>query len=281
MEDAFRREPELSVIMPCLNEAGTLGACLAKARGFINAHGIAAEIIVADNGSSDGSASIAEAHGARVVKVPVRGYGAALVGGVAAAGGEYIVIGDADDSYDFGALYPFLEKLRQGCDLVMGCRLPAGGGTIMPGAMPWKHRWLGNPALSSLGRFFFRAPVTDFHCGLRAFSREAFERMNLRTTGMEFASEMVIKAALLKMRVGQVPVTLYRDGRSRPPHLRSWRDGWRHLRLMLMCSPRWVFLAPGVALLLGGAFFFTLLAHGPLTAGRVVFDTNSLLMASL
>ena len=242
--------PELSVVLPCLNEAETLARCIEKAKlGFARA-GVRGEVIVADNGSTDGSREIAAALGARVVPVAARGYGSALRGGIEAAAGEWIIMGDADDSYDFSDSAKFVAKLREGHDLVMGCRLPSGGGTIAPGAMPWKNRWLGNPFLSSLGRLFFRTPIRDFHCGLRAFTRAAYQRMMLKTTGMEFASEMVMKASIAGLRIAEVPITLHKDGRSRPPHLRPWRDGWRHLRFMLIYSPRWLFLVPG--LLLGG-----------------------------
>jgi glycosyltransferase involved in cell wall biosynthesis len=225
---------ELTVLMPCLNEAETLATCIGKAQAAIRAHGLRAEVLVADNGSTDGSPAIAEGCGARVVHVAEKGYGAALRGGIAAARGQFVIMGDADDSYDFGAIYPFVEKLREGYDLAMGCRLPSGGGTIKPGAMPWANRWIGNPVLSAIGRLLFRCPVTDFHCGLRGFRKDAAEVMVLRTPGMEFASEMVIKATLRKMRITNVPITLSPDGRSRPPHLRRWRDGWRHLRFMLL-----------------------------------------------
>jgi len=215
------------------------------------------------------------------VPVAERGYGAALQGGIAAARGEFIIMGDADDSYDFSAIYPFVEKLREGYDLVMGCRLPAGGGTIEPGAMPPLHRWLGNPVLSWIGRLFFKCPVMDFHCGLRGFRKDAAERMGLQTTGMEFASEMVIKATLHKMRIANIPITLHPDGRTRPPHLRSWRDGWRHLRFMLLYSPRWLFLIPGAVLLALGLVVGGILMHGPIQVGGVKFDTNTLLVCCM
>jgi glycosyltransferase involved in cell wall biosynthesis len=270
--------PELSIVMPCLDEAETIGACIAKARRFLAASGIDGEIVVADNGSTDGSQTIAEREGARVVAVAERGYGGALQGGVAAARGRFIVMGDADDSYDFSAIAGFVEKLRAGADVVMGNRF-AGG--VEPGAMPPLHRWLGNPVLSGIGRLFFRSPVRDFHCGLRGFSKAAYERMGLRTTGMEFASEMVVKAALLGMRVEEVPIVLHRDGRSRPPHLRSWRDGWRHLRFLLLYSPRWLFLYPGLLLMLAGAAVAGWLLPGPRTIGRVTLDVQTLLYAGM
>jgi glycosyltransferase involved in cell wall biosynthesis len=240
---------ELSIIMPCLNEAETLETCIRKAMGYLERTGIRGEIVIGDNGSTDGSQQIALGCGARVVKVAQRGYGAALFGATLAAHGKYIIMGDSDDSYDFSNLDPFVVKLREGYDLVMGNRF-AGG--IKPGAMPWKNRYIGNPILSTIGRIFFHCPAKDFHCGLRAYSREAFTRMDLRTTGMEFASEMVIKATLERMKIVEVPTTLSPDGRSRPPHLRPYRDGWRHLRFMLLYSPNWLFLFPGLALLLVG-----------------------------
>lgn len=241
---------ELSIVMPCLDEAETLAACVAKARRFLDENGIAGEVIVADNGSTDGSQQIARALGARVVDVDRRGYGAALQGGIEAARGRFVAMGDADDSYDFLSLMPFVEKLRAGADLVMGNRFQGG---IAPGAMPPLHRYLGNPVLSFLGRLFYATPIGDFHCGLRAFSREAILKLGLNTTGMEFASEMVVKASLHGLRVEEAPTTLVPDGRSRPPHLRSWRDGWRHLKFLLTFAPKWLFLYPGLALLAVGA----------------------------
>jgi glycosyltransferase involved in cell wall biosynthesis len=270
--------PELSIVMPCLDEAETIGACIAKARRFLATSGVDGEIIVADNGSVDGSQAIAEREGARVVAVAERGYGSALQGGIAAARGRFIVMGDADDSYDFSAIAGFVEKLRGGADVVMGDRF-AGG--VEPGAMPPLHRWLGNPVLSAIGRLFFHSPVRDFHCGLRGFSKAAYERMGLRTTGMEFASEMVVKATLLGMRVEEVPIVLHRDGRSRPPHLRSWRDGWRHLRFLLLYSPRWLFLYPGLLLMLAGAAVAGWLLPGPRSVGRVTLDVQTLLYAGM
>ncbi|MCZ8047581.1 MAG: glycosyltransferase family 2 protein [Microcystis aeruginosa K13-05] len=253
MADAASNEQiptlELSIIMPCLNEAETLATCIGKARDYLERHKIAGEVLIADNGSSDGSQEIATNSGARVVPIPERGYGSALRGGIAAAKGQYIIMGDADDSYDFTNLSPFLEKLRQGYDLVMGNRFQGG---IQPGAMPVLHKYLGNPVLTWLGRLFFGSPCGDFHCGLRGFSKQAIEQLNLRTTGMEFASEMVVKASLYGLKITEVPTTLSPDGRSRPPHLKTWRDGWRHLRFLLMYSPRWLFLYPGLALMFLG-----------------------------
>ena len=272
---------ELTVVIPCLNEAETLTSCLREAWAAIAAAGVVGEVLVADNGSVDGSPEIAAAVGARVLHVAERGYGNALLGGIGAARGRLVLMGDADGSYDFGALPLFLARLREGADLVMGCRMPGGGGTILPGAMPWKHRWIGNPALSALGRLFFEAPVRDFHCGLRAFRRDAILRLGLRCPGMELASEMVVKATLARLRIAEVPVTLRPDGRSRPPHLRSWRDGWRHLRFMLLFTPRWLFLIPGAVLSLASLLLFLRLAAGPLELAGVRFDTNSLLVAGL
>lgn len=234
---------ELTILMPCLNEAETLAVCIRKAKEYLELSGVAGEVLIADNGSTDGSQEIARAGGARVVAVASRGYGAALLGGIDAAHGKYIIMGDADDSYDFTALQPFVDGLRKGADIVMGNRFKGG---IAPGAMPMLHRYLGNPVLSGIGRLFFRIPIKDFHCGLRGFSRERIRELNLRTTGMEFASEMLVRAALAGYTVEEVPTTLKPDGRSRPPHLRTWRDGWRHLSFLLMYSPRWLFLYPGL-----------------------------------
>jgi glycosyltransferase involved in cell wall biosynthesis len=267
--------------MPCLNEAETLAACIRKAQASVISLGISGEVLIADNGSQDGSREIAEKLGARVVAVVEKGYGQALRGGVAAARGRWIIMGDADDSYDFSSLGPFVEKLQAGDDLVMGCRMPWGGGTVLPGAMPWKHRWIGNPVLSFIGRLFFRCPVTDFHCGLRGFRKDAYEKMDLKTTGMEFASEMVIKATLKRMKISEVPITLHPDGRSRPPHLRSWRDGWRHLRFMMLFCPRWLFLIPGFASAATGGILLLLLSFGPVFLGRIRLDINSMLVAAM
>jgi glycosyltransferase involved in cell wall biosynthesis len=274
--DDARAAVEVSIVMPCLNEVETLAACIAKAHEAIEAGGYSAEIIVADNGSSDGSQLIARELGARVVEVQRKGYGSALIGGIDAAQGRYVVMGDADASYDFAAIGPLIAKLREGYDLVVGNRFLGG---IEPGAMPWSHRWFGNPVLTRISRIFFHAPVGDTHCGLRAFTKDAYERMRLRATGMEFASEMVIKATLRGMRITEVPVVLHPDGRSRPPHLRTWRDGWRHLRFMLLFSPRWLFLYPGLALLAGGLLLSALLVAGPLYIGGVRLDIHTLLVA--
>jgi glycosyltransferase involved in cell wall biosynthesis len=267
---------EVSIVMPCLDEAETLATCIRKAQSAIETAGLKAEIIVADNGSVDGSPLIAKELGARVVEVARKGYGSALLGGIAEARGKFVVMGDADDSYDFTAIAPLIEKLRGGYDLVMGNRFTGG---IRAGAMTWSHRWVGNPALTRLSRLFFRTPVGDMHCGLRAFRKDAVDSLHLRATGMEFASEMVIKASLQRMKIAEVPVTLSPDGRSRPPHLRTWRDGWRHLRFMLLFSPRWLFLYPGVALLGTGAIVGALLEAGPKHVGPVSFDIHTLLLA--
>jgi len=272
---------EVTILMPCLNEAETLADCIAAAqRGLSNA-GVKGEILIADNGSTDGSQDIARKLGARVVDVPEKGYGNALRTGMEAAAGQFLIMGDSDLSYDFAEIKPFVEKLRAGADLVMGCRMPAGGGKIIPGAMPWKHRWIGNPVLTFIGRLLFRCPAHDFHCGLRALTKDAFHKMDLRTTGMEFASEMVIKASLRGLRIEEVPITLHKDGRSRPPHLRSWRDGWRHLRLMLLSTPRWLILYPGLVMLVTSVGFFACLMIAPIAAGEVNFDLSTLEIASL
>ena len=270
-------ELELSVVMPCLDEALTVARCVEKALSFLAAHGVAGEVVVADNGSTDGSRELSQTAGARVVEVRERGYGAALAAGIAAARGRYVIMGDADDSYDFSALAPFLEHLRAGHDLVMGDRF-AGG--IAPGAMPFLHRYLGNPVLSFLGRLLFRSPCRDFHCGLRGFRREAILELDLRTTGMEFASEMVVKAALRGLDVVEVPTTLERDGRAAPPKLRTWRDGWRHLRFLLLFSPRWLFLYPGVALMALGAAVTAWLLPGARRVGGLELDVHTMLYAA-
>ena len=272
---------ELSIVMPCLNEAETLARCVEKARRGIQQAGVRGEIVVADNGSTDGSPAIAEKSGARVVPVREKGYGSALRGGIQAAVGKWIIMGDADDSYDFSDISGFVKTFQEGCDLVMGCRLPTGGGTIMPGAMPWKNRWLGNPVLTFIGRFFFRCPAHDFHCGLRGFTKAAFEKMDLQTTGMEFASEMVIKATLRKFKISEVPITLHKDGRSRPPHLKPWRDGWRHLRFMLLFSPRWLFLVPGYLLSLLGLVLATALSINDLHIAGVELNVGTLMIACM
>jgi glycosyltransferase involved in cell wall biosynthesis len=272
---------EVSVVMPCLNEADTVGSCVAKARQALESHGLAGEVIVADNGSSDDSRGIAERAGARVVPVAGRGYGSALMGGISAARGRYVIMGDADDSYDFGQVPRFVERLREGYDLVQGCRLPSGGGQVLPGAMPLLHRIWGNPMFSLMARRWFRAPIHDVHCGMRGFTAGFYRRMDLRCTGMEFASEMIIKATLQGARIGEVPITLHPDGRtSHPPHLRTFRDGWRHLWFYLVYSPRWLFLYPGLALILLGLLCYAI-AMPRLTIGHVTFDVHTLLFGSL
>lgn len=273
-----QEQVELSVVLPCLNEAETLETCIRKAQEGMRAAGVCGEVIVADNGSSDGSPQIGERLGARVVHVLAKGYGSALMGGIAAAAGQYIVMGDADASYDFGHIPRFLEPLRKGADLVMGNRFRGG---IQKGAMPPLHQYFGNPGLTWLGRLFFRSrAVGDFYCGLRGFRKDAYERMRLRTTGMEFATEMVVKAALLNLRVEEVPTTLSPDGRSRPPHLRTWRDGWRTLRFFLLYSPRWLFLYPGAAMMLIGGVLGLWLLPAPQKVGNVIFDVHTLLYAA-
>lgn len=269
---------EVSVVMPCLNEAETLGTCIRKAQKALRDASLAGEIIIADNGSTDGSIAIAESLGARVIHVSANGYGNAMMGGIAAANGEFIVMGDADDSYDFSHIPRFVEVLRQGSELVMGNRFRGG---IHKGAMPGLHRYLGNPVLTRIGQLLFHSQVGDFQCGLRAFRKDAYERMGLRTTGMEFASEMVVKATLFKMRIAEVPTTLSPDGRTRPPHLRTWRDGWRYLRFLFLYSPRWLFLYPGFALMLLGTLVGTWLLLGPRTVGSVTFDVHTLLYAAV
>jgi glycosyltransferase involved in cell wall biosynthesis len=268
---------ELSIIMPCLNEAETLETCIRKARSFIERTGINGEIVIGDNGSTDGSQDIAVHNGARVVPIALRGYGAALYYASLAARGRYIIMGDSDDSYDFTALDPFVKNLRAGDDLVMGNRFLGG---IRPGAMPWKNRYIGNPILSAIGRLFFSCPAKDFHCGLRGYSRAAFEKMDLRTTGMEFASEMVIKSTLINLRISEVPTTLSPDGRTRPPHLRPWRDGWRHLRFMLLYSPRWLFLFPGLILMLLGTIGVVTIWFGNVSLGSIHFGVHTMLYAA-
>jgi glycosyltransferase involved in cell wall biosynthesis len=265
---------ELTILMPCLNEAKTIGACVTAARGYLHLAGVDGEVLVADNGSDDGSAELAQAAGARVVRAGQRGYGAALLTGIGAARGRFIIMGDADDSYDFSSLSGFVAKLRAGAHLVMGNRFQGG---IAGGAMPWLHRYLGNPVLSFVGRLFFRTHIGDFHCGLRGFSREAVMRLGLITPGMEFASELVAKAALAGLRIDEVPTTLKPDGRGRPSHLRTWHDGWRHLRFLLLFCPRWLFLYPGIALLLVGLAGLILGIAGPQGMGSLHLGIHTVL----
>lgn len=269
---------EFSIVMPCLNEEKTVGICIDKAREFLATRGIDGEVIIADNGSEDNSVQIAQAAGARVVHVATPGYGAALGSGINAAQGRYVIMGDADDSYDLSALDGFVEELRAGCDLVMGNRFR---GRIHAGAMPILHRYLGNPVLTRIGKIFFSSPCGDFHCGLRGFSKAAFERMDVRTLGMEFASEIVVKASLLGMRIAEVPVELRPDGRDRAPHLRTWRDGWRHLRFLLLYSPRWLFIYPGLALVLVGIASAVALMRGPVVVFDVTFDVHTLMYSAI
>jgi glycosyltransferase involved in cell wall biosynthesis len=273
--------PELSVVMPCLNEADTLAICIEKAQRAMAEHDIAGEVIVADNGSTDGSQEIATELGARVVGVSERGYGNALMGGIAAARGRYVLMGDADDSYDFLELPKFVDKLREGHDLVQGCRLESGGGRVLPGAMPMLHRRWGNPMFSAMARRWFRAPIHDVYCGMRGFTKRHYESLGQRCTGMEFATEMIIKSSLNSAQIAEVPITLHPDGRTaHPPHLRTFRDGWRTLRFFLIYSPRWLFLVPGLLLMLLGAIGY-LLALPRVTALGVTFDAHTLLFASL
>ncbi|MGI8496351.1 MAG: glycosyltransferase family 2 protein [Gemmatimonadaceae bacterium] len=274
-------ELELSVVMPCLNEADTLATCIDKAARAMAGEGISGEVVVADNGSTDGSQAIATSHGARVVAVGAKGYGNALMGGIAASRGRWVIMGDADDSYDFLELPKFVAKLRDGYDLVQGCRLPAGGGRVLPGAMPWLHRWIGNPLLSFLARRWFRGVTTDVYCGMRGFRRDLVERLEQRCTGMEFATEMIIKATLAKVKMAEVPITLHPDGReAHAPHLKTFRDGWRTLRLFLLFSPRWLFLLPGSLLLVLGIAGYAI-ALPSLQVGGVTFGAHTLLFSSL
>ncbi|MCQ3936906.1 MAG: glycosyltransferase family 2 protein [Chloroflexi bacterium] len=269
-------QTELSIVLPCLNEERTVGTCVAKAVGFLKKHHINGEVLVADNGSTDRSVEIAAKEGARVVHAAQKGYGSALRGGFEAAHGRFIIMADADDSYDLVNLMPFVEKLREGYELVMGNRFKGG---IKPGAMPWHHRYIGNPILSFIGKLFFKSPANDFHCGLRGFTKEAIQKMDLQTTGMELASEIVIKASILGMKTCEVPTTLSPDGRDRPPHLRSFRDGWRHLRFLLLYSPSWLFLYPGLVLTVMGGVFSLALFFGPVDIGFRYIDFHTFIAA--
>lgn len=272
---------EVSVVMPCLNEADTLATCVTKALRALQENGIAGEVIVADNGSTDGSCAIAERCGARLVPVPAKGYGNALMGGIAAARGRFVIMGDADDSYDFLEVPKFVTKLREGYDLVQGCRLPSGGGTVAPGAMPFSHRWIGNPMFSLLARWWFRAPIHDIYCGMRGFTIDHYRGLHQQCTGMEFATEMIIKSSLGKARIAEVPITLHPDGRvAHPPHLKTMRDGWRTLRFFLMYSPRWLFLLPGLFLVAAGLVGFILALFG-VTWNNIEFDAHTLVYASV
>jgi glycosyltransferase involved in cell wall biosynthesis len=275
------RDIELTVVMPCLNEADTLATCIRKAQAAIAGMGESAEIIIADNGSTDGSQQIAADLGVWVVPISERGYGNALMGGIAAARGRFVIMGDADDSYDFGEIPKFLARLREGCDLVQGCRLPSGGGIVAPGAMPFLHRWWGNPMFSALARWWFNAPIHDVYCGMRGFSKSWYQQLDQQCTGMEFATEMIIKSSMYQGRIGEVPITLHPDGRkAHTPHLKTFRDGWRTLRFFLIYSPRWLFLVPGICLMLIG-----LIGYGMAMPGVQLFgahlDAHTLLVASL
>jgi glycosyltransferase involved in cell wall biosynthesis len=273
--------PEVSVVMPCLNEAETIGRCIEKAARVLREHGIAGEIIVADNGSSDGSQAIARRLGATIVDVETKGYGSALMGGITAARGRFVVMGDADGSYDFLELPKFVERLRQGFDLAQGCRLPSGGGTVRPGAMSFLHRWLGNPMFSFMVRRMFRAPIHDVYCGMRGFTIELYHSLDQRCTGMEFATEMIVKTSLFGGKIAEVPITLHPDGRTAHlPHLRTFRDGWRTMRFLLMCSPRWLFLMPGAVLVTLGFAGYAIAMPG-FTIGGLNFDAHTLLFASV
>ena len=272
---------ELSVVMPCLNEAETLGTCIGKVQRAFAEHAIVGETVVADNGSSDGSPEIAHRLGARVVHVAAKGYGSALMGGITAARGRYVIMGDADDSYDFLEIPRFLERLREGYDLVQGCRLESGGGQVMPGAMPFLHRWWGNPMFSALARGWFGAPIHDVYCGMRGFSRAFYQGLQLRSTGMEFATEMIIRASITRARIAEVPITLHPDGRTlHAPHLKTFRDGWRTMRFFLLYSPRWLFMMPGLALILVGLIGYAVAMPG-LTVHGINFDVHTMLVASL
>lgn len=272
----MEKQLELTIVMPCLNEAETLKTCIDKAMKYLNDNNVAGEVVIGDNGSTDGSQEIARSCGARVVDIPRKGYGSALMGAILAAKGKYVIMGDSDDSYDFSNLNPYIEKLRQGYDLVMGNRFKGG---IAKGAMPFLHYYLGNPVLSFIGKLFFGGGINDFHCGLRGFRQDIVTLLNLQTTGMEFASEMVVKAQINKLKIIEVPTTLSPDGRSRPPHLRTWRDGWRHLRFLLLYSPKWLFLIPGLTLMIVGFVLFAFIQQGPVQLMNMHFDTNTLLYA--
>ena len=268
---------KLSIVMPCLDEAETLSTCIKKAQSFLETNQIAGEIIIADNGSTDGSPAIAQQMGARVVHVQQKGYGSALLGGIEASQSQSIIMGDADDSYDFSDLRAFVKALNEGYDLVMGNRFQGG---IKPGAMPFLHKYVGNPILSWIARLFFKSDIGDFHCGLRGFRKSSIMSLNLHTTGMEFASEMIVKATMNDLKIKEVPVVLYPDGRTRPPHLRTWSDGWRHLRFLLLYSPRWLFFYPGIILIIIGLLISLFLIGGPQKVGRVVLDINTLMYAA-
>jgi len=282
MSDQEKPSLEVSIVMPCLNEADTVAICVKKAIASLQEHGIQGEVILADNGSTDQSQALATAAGARVVPVKERGYGAALMGGNAAAKGTYVLMGDADDSYDFSNIAPFVKKIREGYDLVMGCRLPSGGGTVAPGAMPFTHRYFGNPFFSLLARTWFKTPVHDVYCGMRIFRKDLFTALDLRCTGMEFATEMIIKASLFKKKIAEVPITLHPDGRvAHPPHLKTVRDGLKTLRFYLLFSPQWLFWAPGITLFLLGLIGFVLIIPGPLEIMGIYLDVQTMLIGGI
>ncbi|MCK0146101.1 glycosyltransferase family 2 protein [Arenibacter sp. F26102] len=264
---------ELSIVIPCLDEAETIEICINKARNFLKENNVSGEVVIGDNGSTDGSIEIAQRNGAHVVYIDEKGYGAALMGAIKGSKGEFIIMGDADDSYDFSNLMPFVLKLREGNDLVMGNRFKGG---IEKGAMPFLHKYLGNPVLSFIGRLFFKIKIKDFHCGLRGFRKESIQKLELRTTGMEFASEMIVKASIFKLKITEVPTILSKDGRSRPPHLRTWRDGWRHLKFLLMYSPKWLFFYPGLILFLISTILFVIIGINPIHAKKLTFDLHTL-----
>lgn len=270
-------QPELSIVMPCLNEAETLAICISKAQSFLDKNKVNGEIIIADNGSTDGSIDIARSHNARVILVQQKGYGSALKAGIDAANGTYVIMGDADDSYDFKNLMPYLTELRKGKDLVMGNRFKGG---IEKDAMPFLHKYLGNPVLSFIGRLFFKININDFHCGLRGFSKVAYNKMDLKTSGMEFASEMVVKSKLNNLSITEVPTKLHKDGRTRAPHLKTWSDGWRHLRFLMLYAPNWLFLYPGILLALVGLVMSIVLVINPLEFSRFTLDVHTLLYSS-
>jgi glycosyltransferase involved in cell wall biosynthesis len=277
MSDNF----EITIVMPCLNEADTVAECIRKARTGLERAGVKGEILIADNGSTDGSIEIAEKLGARVVHVKLKGYGNALKGGIEAARADWIIMGDADDSYDFSEIDGFVKKLREGNELVMGCRLSGGGGSVKPGAMPWSHRWIGNPMFTIMARHMFSSPINDVYCGLRAFTKQLYYRLDLRCEGMEFATEMIIKASIHRAKITENPITLHQDGRkTHAPHLKTFRDGWRTLRFFLIFSPRWLFLYPGIALVLLGAVGYGVVLSGTQFHG-ITFDAHTLLFASL
>jgi glycosyltransferase involved in cell wall biosynthesis len=268
---------ELSVVMPCLNESETLATCINKANNFFKANNIIGEVVIGDNGSNDGSQEIAKSLGAKVVDIPEKGYGNALKGGFEKASGKYLIMGDADDSYDFSSLGLYLDKLREGNDMVIGNRFKGG---IKKDAMPFLHKYLGNPVLSFLGRLFFKSSIGDFHCGLRGLTKDSYYKLNLNTSGMEFASEMIVKAHLNKLKIAEVPTILYKDGRSRKPHLKTWSDGWRHLRFLLLYSPKWLFLIPGFLLMFFGLIASIAIIINPIMIGHVTFDVHTLLYTS-